>query len=148
MTTTINGQETRVSVCREWGALLLPGRMIVLGQYPLQQLNNIDVPPMDPATAAALAQAEPVTEQRQVTAKYRVTKKDGDSRISFAPVQRVHQLDTGEVTELGDININLNEKLRQDLGGMNVGDEKEFSMMVTVLTGYRLPGPLPTGATG
>jgi hypothetical protein len=140
MTTTINGQETKVSVCREWGALLLPDRIIVLDQYPLQQLNSINVPPVDPATAAALAQAEPVTEQRHVTAKYRLTKKDGDSRISFAPVQRVHQLDTGAVTELVDININLNDKLRQDFGDMKVGDEKEFSLVVTIVTGYCLPG--------
>lgn len=140
MTTAINGQETKVSVCREWGALLLPGRIIVLDQYPLQQLNSINVPPLDPAKAAALAQAEPVTEQRQVTAKYRVTKKDGDSRISFAPVQRVHQLDTGAVTELVDININLNDKLQQDFGDIKVGDEKEFSLVVMVVTGYRLPG--------
>jgi hypothetical protein len=97
------------------------------------------LPPTDPAMAAALAQAEPVTEQRQVTAKYRVTKKDGDSRISFAPVQRVHQLDTGAVTELVDIDLNLDDKLRQDFGDMKVGDEKEFTLMVTVLTGYRLP---------
>jgi hypothetical protein len=75
MSTTINGQETKVSVCRDWGAILLPGGMIVLDHYPLQELNDIKIPPMDPAMAAALAQAEPVTEQRQVTAKYRVTKR-------------------------------------------------------------------------
>ena len=83
-----------------------------------------------------------------LTAKYRVTKKDGDSQISFAPVQRVDQLDTGEVTELRDFNINLNDKLRQDLGDMNVGDEKEFSMVVNFLTGYHLAGHPPTGVTG
>jgi hypothetical protein len=83
-----------------------------------------------------------------LTAKYRVTKKDGDSKISFAPVQRVDQLDTGEVTELRDFNINLNDKLRQDLGDMNVGDEKEFSMVVNFLTEYHLAGHPPTGATG
>ena len=55
-------------------------------------------------------------------------------------MQRVHQLDTGAVTELVDININLNDKLRQDFGDMKVGDEKEFSLVVTVVTGYRLPG--------
>src|ERR1700722_8549955 len=135
MTTTINGQETKVSVCREWGAVLLPGRIIVLDQYPLQQLSSINVPPVDPATAAVLARAEPVTEQRQVTAKYRLTRKDGENRVSFAPVQRVHQLDTGAVTELV-------------VGDMKVGDEKQFSMLVTVLTGYRLPEQPPTGATG
>jgi hypothetical protein len=85
MTTTINGQETKVSVCREWGALLLGGQIIVLDQYPLQQLKDIKIPPMDPAAAARFAQAEPVTEQRQVTAKYRVTKRNGDSRIFVLP---------------------------------------------------------------
>ena len=148
MTTTINGQETKVSVCREWGAVLLPGRIIVLDQYPLQQLSSINVPPVDPATAAVLARAEPVTEQRQVTAKYRLTRKDGENRVSFAPVQRVHQLDTGAVTELVDFDMNLNDKQRQDFGDMKVGDEKQFSMLVTVLTGYRLPEQPPTGATG
>jgi hypothetical protein len=48
---------------------------------------------MYPATAAALVHAEPTTEQRQVTAKYRVTKNDdGDSRMSFAPVLRVSRI--------------------------------------------------------
>jgi hypothetical protein len=147
MSSTINGQETKVSVCREWGALLLPGRMIVLDHYPLQQLNSIDVPPVDPVTAAAMAQAQPVTEECQITAKYRVTRKDEDSRISFAPVQRVHRLDSGSVTELLDIDINLNDKLGQDFADMEVGDEKEFFMTVTVLTGYRLPGQAPRDTT-
>ena len=148
MTTTINGQETKVSVCREWGALLLPGRMIVLEHYPLQQLDSINVPPVDPATAAALAQAQPVTEQRQITAKYRVTKRDGDSRISFAPVRRVHQVEAGAVTELLDIDINLDDRLRQEFGDVKVGDEKEFSLVVTVLAGYRLPREGVAGTTG
>ena len=139
MATTINGQEAKVSVCRDWGAILLGGQMIVLDQYPLQELTDIKIPPMDPAAAAQFAQAEPVTEQRQVTAKYRVTKWDGDKRISFSPVQRVHKLDTGAVTELVDIDLNMDDKLRQDFGNMKVGDEKEFSLVVTVLTGYRLP---------
>ena len=46
------------------------------------------------------------------------------------------------------VNINLNDKLRQDLGDMNVGDEKEFSMVVNFLTGYHLAGHPPTGVTG
>ncbi len=45
MTTKINGQETSVSVCREWGAVLLGDRMLVLDQYPLQSLDRIDIPP-------------------------------------------------------------------------------------------------------
>ena len=148
MSTTINGQETKVSVCRDWGAILLPGGMIVLNHYPLQELNDIKIPPMDPAMAAALAQTEPVTEQRQVNAKYRVTKRDGDSSISFSPVQRVHQLEVGAVTELDDITFNLDEKLRQEFGHMKVGDEKEFSLVVNILTGYRLPGEGVAGAAG
>jgi hypothetical protein len=139
MTTTINGQETKVSVCREWGVILLAGEMIFLDQYPLQQLNNIHIPLPDSAAAAVFAQAEPVTEQRKITAKYRVTEREGDNRISFAPVQRVQQLDAGAVTELVNIHINLDDKLRQDFGDMKVGDEKEFSLVVTVLKGYRLP---------
>src|SRR5260370_41177396 len=76
---------------------------------------DVQIPEADAAaTAGALAQAEPITEEKKIIAKYRVTKKEGDSRMSFAPVQRVHQLDTGELTELGDIHFNLNDKLRQD----------------------------------
>ena len=113
--------------------------MIVLPHYPLQSLNDIQIPVPDAAAAAVLAQAEPITEEKKITAKYRVTKRDGDSRMSFAPVQRVHRLDTGELTELVDIHFNLNEQLRQDFGGMKVGDEKEFSMTVQVITGFRQP---------
>lgn len=148
MAATFNGQEIRVSACREWGAFLLNGRMIVLDHYPLQTLN-IQIPPEDAAgTAGELVAAEPITEERKITAKYRVTKKEGDSRMSFAPVQRVHQLDTGALTELVDIHLNLNDKLRQDFGEMNVGDEKEFSLTVRVLTAYRQPQQDMTSAAG
>ena len=92
-------------------------------------------------------EAESITEEKKITAKYRVTKKEGDSRMSFAPVQRVHQLDTGALTELVDIHFNLNHKLRQDFGEMNVGDEKEFSLTVRVLTGYRPPQQNMTSAS-
>ena len=78
-----------------------------------------------------------MTQEKKITAKYRVTKKEGDKRISFAPVQRVHRLDTGELTELVDIHLNLNDTLRQDFGGLTVGDEKEFSLTVQVLMGFR-----------
>ena len=147
MTTTINGQETRVSACREWGAFLLGGRVIVLDHYPLQTLN-IEIPTADAAGTAELVEAEPITAEKMITAKYRVTKKDGDNRMSFAPVQRVHQLDTGALTELVDIHFNLNDKLRQDFGEMNVGDEKEFSLTVRVLTGYRPTQQDMPSATG
>jgi len=139
MSTTINRQETKVQVSREWGALLLPGRIIMLNAYPLQKLDSIDIPPLDPAAAVAFAHAETVIEKRTITAKYRVTDRDGDSRISFAPVQRVHPLDGGAVTELLDFTFNMDDKMRQDFGEMKVGDEKEFSMVVNVLAGLRLP---------
>ncbi len=100
---------------------------------------------MDPVGIQAQPfEGELITEQKTITAKYRVTKKD-DSRMSFAPVQRVHQLDTGALTELMDIELNLDEKLKRDFGEMNVGDEKEFSLTVTVLTGYA-PPPRGQGA--
>jgi hypothetical protein len=144
MTTTINGQETRVSVCREWGAFLLLGGMVVLPHYPLQGLN-IEIPPAEAAVTAALAEAEAITEEKTITAKYRVTNKEGETRMSFAPVQRVHQLDTGALTELVDIHFNLNDKLRQDFGKMKIGDEREFTLGVRVLTGYR---PRPQDSVG
>src|SRR5260370_40690196 len=97
------------------------------------------MPALDPAAAAAFAQAEPLIEERTITAKYRVTERDGGSRISFAPVQRVHPLDGGAVTELVDFTFSLDDKMRQDFGEMKVGDEKDFSMVVNVLAGFRLP---------
>ncbi len=147
MTTTINGQEARVQVSREWGAVLVPGRIIMLNAYPLQKLESINIPPLDPTAAATFAQAEPVLEERTITAKYRVTDRDGESRISFAPVQRVHQIDGGAVTELVDVTFNMDDKMRQDFGEMKVGDEKEFSLVVNVLVGFRLPDAATPGAT-
>jgi hypothetical protein len=146
MTTTIDGRHVTVSACCEWGAFLLGGRMIVLDHYPLQALSSVDIPGADdPRNPQGLAEAEPITEQKTITAKYRVTKT-GESRVSFAPVQRVQQLDGGGLTELVDLDLNLHDdKLRQDFGALKIGDEKEFTLTVTVLTGYRLPGQVPTG---
>lgn len=136
MSATINGEEVRVSACKEWGAFMLGGGMVVLPHYPLQKLE-IQTPPPDASAAAALAEREPITEAKTITAKYRVTKKDGEERISFAPVQRVHRLDTGELTELVDIHFNLNDQLRRDFGDLKIGDEKEFTLGMQVLTGFR-----------
>jgi hypothetical protein len=136
MPATINGEKVTVSASKDWGAFMFGGGMIVLPHYPLQKLD-IQIPPPDTTAAAALPQGEPVTEAKTITAKYRVTRKDGDDRISFAPVQRVHRLDAGDLTELVDIHFKLNDKLRQDFGDMKIGDEKEFSLTVQVLTGFR-----------
>ena len=138
MTSTINGAEITVSACREWGAFLLGDRLIVLDHYPLQALSNIEVPGGDaPESTEAPEEMEPILEQKTVTAKYRVTKTE-ENRISFAPVQRVQRLEGGGLTELVDIHLNLNdEKLKADFGGMKIGDEKEFTLGITVMTGYK-----------
>jgi hypothetical protein len=83
---------------------------------------------------------EPVLKQKTVTAKYRVTKTN-EKCVSFTPVQRVQRLHGGGLTELADLQINLhNEKLRHDFGSMKIGDEKEFTLSITVVAGYRRIG--------
>ncbi len=57
-------------------------------------------------------------------------------------------MDVGAVTEFADIQINLDDKLRQDFGDMKVGDEKEFSLVLTVWKGYRLPEEDVPGVVG
>lgn len=138
MTSTFNGAEVTVSACREWGAFLLGGRLIVLDHYPLQALNSIEVPGGEaPDSTEAPEEMEPILEQKTVTAKYRVTKTE-ENRISFAPVQRVQRLEGGGSTELVDLHLNLHdEKLKADFGGMKIGDEKEFTLGITVVTGYK-----------
>lgn len=147
MPAMINGGNVTVPACKEWGAFMLGGELMVLSHYPLQTLD-IQIPPPDASAAATLARAEPVTEVKQITAKYRVTKKEGDERITFTPVQRVHRLDTGALTELADIHVNLNDKLRRDLGDLNPGDEKEFTLGVNVLVGFRPTQEGPSSAQG
>jgi hypothetical protein len=137
MATTINGQKTTIPACRQWGAILLGGRMIVLDGYPLQELTSLSLPPVDPQNIPeTLVSAEPITQERTINVKYRVSKKE-DERISLAPVQKFHVWDDGVVAELSSIHINLNEQIRQDMGELNVGDEKEFSLTLTVLVGYQ-----------
>jgi len=143
MLVTINGEAATVSACKQWGAFLLGGELMVLPHYPLQALD-IQLPAPD--TSKAVVQGEPITETKQITAKYRVTKKDGEERISFAPVQRVHRLDTGDLTELIDIHVNLNDKLRQDFGDLKLGEEKEFTLGIRVLTGFRPMQEEPSSA--
>ena len=136
MPATINGEEVTVSACKEWGAFMLGGRMVVLPHYPLQKLD-VQIPPPDSFAAAALEERGPITEAKTISATYRVTKTDGSERISFAPVQRVHRLDTGALTELVDIHFNMNHQLRRDFGDLKIGDEREFTLGVQVLTGFR-----------
>lgn len=41
--TKVNGVQVTVKACEKWGALLLGPQMIVLPQYPLQELHNISI---------------------------------------------------------------------------------------------------------
>jgi hypothetical protein len=115
--------------------------MMVLDEYPLQELQKINLgDPTNGVPENAPQTLKPVTAERTVRAKYRVLEAS-DNRISFTPVQKQHLLDSGAITELVDIHINLNETLRSEFGKMQPGDEKEFTLNVTVLEGYeKLPG--------
>ena len=128
MPATINGLKVTVSAYREWGAFMLGDRMIVLPHYPLQSVE-VQIP-----------EAVPITEERKIKAKYRVVKMEEDNLIYFAPVHRAHQLDAGAITELVDFHITPSDETKQALGQLNVGDEREFSMTVTVLTGFSISG--------
>jgi hypothetical protein len=140
MATTINGQQSKIPVCKEWGAVLLPHGMMMLDEYPVQGMEKINFEgPISGGPENASQQLKPITAERTVRAKYRVVEAS-ENRISFAPVQRQHLLDSGTITELVDIHINLNETLRLEFGKMKPGDEKEFVLNVTVLEGYeKLP---------
>ncbi len=148
MTATIDGQETKISACRQWGALLWDGRMIVLDHYPLVALTSIQLPKANSAgTEEMRAGKEPITAERKITAKYRVTKRE-ESWMSFAPVERTYQLDNGAVTELVDIHINLDDKLGTELCNMTVGDETELSMTVNVVIGFESIGRTAPAVSG
>ncbi len=135
MPATINGKQVTVSACREWGAFMFGGRMIVLPQYPLQKLE-VEFSILVSAAAPTGTQGDPIAE-REITAKYRVKAKEGDKRISFSPVSPVSRLETGEITELVDFHIDLNDTTRASFAQLNVGDEKEFTLGVRILKGYR-----------
>ena len=45
MDTTINGQPAKVLACKKWGIVAIRSRLLVLAQYPLQQLANIQIEP-------------------------------------------------------------------------------------------------------
>jgi len=76
-------QETKVSVCREWGAVALarpdhssgPNISCSVEQYRRRASRGPS------KWRPALRQAKPSHEQRQVTGEIRGTRKDGESRI-------------------------------------------------------------------
>jgi hypothetical protein len=81
---------------------------------------------------------KPIYEQKEVKAKYRVAEV-GVEKVLLKPFQRVHLIEECATTELPDITVNLNDKIKQSMGEMKVGDLKEFSLTITVLTGYDKP---------
>jgi hypothetical protein len=137
--TKINGTEAKVYVCKKWGAIFLGDRIVCLDQYPLQELSQItfDVPMNLDETFVA---GGPILEQKNITAKYRATEVS-DGKVVFVPVQRLHLLEKGAVTELCNFTFNLDAKLRRDMGEIKVGDVKEFQLTVNVITGYEKLGP-------
>ena len=76
---------------------------------------------------------KPIYEQRTVSAKYKCTKTSMD-RLSFEPANRQHQWGDGTVTDLVDITIILNDKSRMGMGEVKVGDVKDFTSTVTIMT--------------
>jgi len=81
---------------------------------------------------------KPIYEQRKLTAKFQCTKASKD-RVVFEPIQRQYVC-PGESakTDLMDITINLNDEIRENLGDPKVGDVKDFTLEVTVMTGYEM----------
>jgi hypothetical protein len=47
MPTKINGVDTIVKACKEWGVIVLGERVIVLQQYPLQNISDISSSPTE-----------------------------------------------------------------------------------------------------
>jgi hypothetical protein len=132
--TKVNGAETKLYVCKKWAGVFLGDHILCLDQYPLQELSQItfDVP----ANAAEVPEAgNPILEQKVIKAKYRITEVS-DDRVVFVPVQKLHLLEQGAVTELCNFTVNLDAKLKKDMGEIKVGDLKDFQLTVSVQTGY------------
>jgi len=131
MTARINGCEGKVYACKSWGAILLGNELVVLDGYPLQDLQDIKFD----STNEPPKLGKPIYEQKKIKAKYKVAEVSGDKAL-FAPSQRVHLLEQGAFTELPNLTVNLSDEMKRSMGAINVGDVKEFSLNVTVLTGY------------
>jgi hypothetical protein len=127
MSTQINGQPVKIQACRKWGVLLLEGQPFALDQYPLAELTDIQIGPPEGAL--------PRYEQHTIKAEYRC-KHAAEDKLSFEPVQRRHPLGDGRTTELVDIGVILSEEIRKNMGVVNVGDVKDFTLNVQVLAGF------------
>jgi hypothetical protein len=141
MRTEINGTETHVYACKKWGAVLLGDRILCLDRYPLQELSqiNFDAPP---DLSGAPVAAKPILEQKDIAAKYRAAEVS-DDKVIFVPVQRLHLLDEGAMTELCDFTFNLDARMKSDMGQIKVGDVKEFRLTVNMITGYEKVDGVP-----
>jgi hypothetical protein len=134
MPTKINGTEVKVYVCKKWGAVLLGDRILCLDQYPLQELSqiNFDFPPdLTPAPVVAT----PILQQKDVVAKYHATEVTDDKAV-FAPMQKLHLLEGGAMTELCNVTVKLDAQIKSDMGQIKVGDVKEFRLTVTIIVGH------------
>jgi hypothetical protein len=125
MPTTINGLAAKLLVSEKWGVVMLGDHPVALDQYPLRQLNGIQVP------------NNPIFEQRTINARYRCGNVSED-KLSFEPVERQYRFDDGTMTELVDISINVNEDVRRSMGVVRVGDVKDFALSVRMLAGFEL----------
>ena len=132
--TKINGDDARLYVSKKWAGVFLGDRIMCLDQYPLQELSQITFGP--PAnTEEGPEVGKPILEQKVIKAKYRATEVS-DENVVFVPVQKLHPLEQGSVTELCNFTVKLNARLKNGLGEIKVGDLKEFQLTVNVLTGY------------
>jgi hypothetical protein len=125
MSTSVNGQPTKVLASRKWGILILNGEALALQEYPLAELGSIQTSPG----------MKPVYEQHTIEAKYRC-RDAGPDRLSFEPVEPQYPLGDGRTTELVSFSVNLNDELRKNFGSVSIGDLKEFKFDLQILAGY------------
>lgn len=131
--TKLNGADVKLYVCKKWGAIFLGDRILCLDEYPLQEVSQITLdPPPYPDVPPA---GRPIVEQKAITARYRAMEVSSD-KVVFVPVQQLHLLEKGAVTELGNFTFKLDANLKKTMGEIKVGDVKEFRLTANVITGY------------
>jgi hypothetical protein len=123
--TTINGLPTQILASQKWGVLILGDQPLALNEYLLQRLDGIQA-------------SRPIYEQHTISAKYKCTYAS-DNKLSFQPVEREHRFEDGRTTELVDITINLDEKIKTSVGPVSIGDVKDFRLGTQILAGFELP---------
>jgi hypothetical protein len=132
--TKVNSADAKLYVSKKWAGVFLGDRIMCLDQYPLQELSQItfDVP----ANAEEAPEVgKPILEQKVIKAEYRATEVS-DEKVVFVPVQKLHLLEQGAMTELCNFTVKLDARLKNDIGEIKVGDLKEFQLTVNLVTGY------------